>query len=89
MKRVIGYAISIVGIAVMSFGFNMFKLDIAFLEGIGSNIIVGVGIAGIVGGVIIALMDGKGGGKVRHAKEEVPIYEGIGKNRKIVGYRKD
>jgi hypothetical protein len=88
MKRVIGYVVSVVGIAVMAFGFNMFSLDIALLEGIGSNIIVGAGIVLIIAGVVLSMMSGRGG-KARHAKEEVPIYEGTGKNRKIVGYRKD
>jgi len=90
MNRVIGYVVAIVGIVVMSFGFNMFKLEIALLEGVSSNIIVVAGIIGIIAGVVIALMDSRGGSrKIRHAKAEVPIYEGTGKNRKIVGYRKD
>jgi hypothetical protein len=66
----------------------MFSLDIAFLDGIASNFIVGAGVVMIIAGVVISLMDSKGG-KAKQAKEEVPIYEGVGKNRKIVGYRKD
>jgi hypothetical protein len=42
----------------------------------------------IVVGVAISLMD-RAGGKIKHSKEEVPIYEGVGKDRRIVGYRKD
>jgi len=40
----------------------------------------------IILGLTLAL-----GGKqeVKQATEEVPIYEGTGKKRKIVGYRKD
>ena len=87
MKRLIGYVVSIVGIVVMAFGFNMFRLDIALLDGIASNFIVGAGVVMIIAGVVISMMDSRGG-KARQAKEEVPIYEGVGKNRKIVGYRK-
>ena len=87
MKRVVGYVVAIVGIVVMAFGFNMFKLDIGFLDGVGSNIIVGAGIVLIIAGVMISLMDSRGG-KARQVKEEVPIYEVVGKKRKIVGYRK-
>ena len=87
MKRVVGYVVSIVGIVVMAFGFNMFKLDVAILEGVSSNYVVGVGIVIVVVGVVLSMMDSRGG-KARQAKEEVPIYEGVGKNRKIVGYRK-
>jgi len=89
MKRFIGYAVAVVGIAVMALGFNVFKLEIAFLEGIASNYIAGVGILGVIVGVIIALKFGGGSVKPKQSKEEVPIYEGVGKNRKIVGYRKD
>jgi len=88
MNKVIGYLISIAGIVVMAFGFNIIELELAFLDGIASNYIAGVGIVMIVVGVILSLK-GSGGRRVRHAKEEVPIYEGTGKNRKIVGYRKD
>jgi len=88
MKRFIGYAVAVVGIAVMALGFNVFKLEIAFLEGIASNYIAGVGILGVIVGVVIALKFG-GSAKPKQSKEEVPIYEGVGKNRKIVGYRKD
>ena len=88
MKRLIGYVVSIVGIVVMAFGFNMFRLDIALLDGIASNFIVGAGVVMIIAGVVISMMDSRGG-KARQAKEEVPIYEGTGKSRKIVGYRKD
>ena len=87
MKRVIGYIVAIAGIAVMAFGFNMFSLEVAILNGVASNYIVGAGIVLIIAGVVVSLMDGRGG-KARQAKEEVPIYEGVGKNRKIVGYRK-
>jgi hypothetical protein len=90
MKRLIGYLVAIVGIAVMAMGFNVFSLKIAFLEGIASNYIAGAGIVLIIAGVAIALMSGgSGSGNVSQSKEEVPIYEGTGKRRKIVGYRKD
>lgn len=82
---------SIAGIVIMALGFGMISLDWEILETISPNYIVGAGIAGIVVGVVISLTDsekptkkkGKGGA------DEVPIYEGVGKKRKVVGYRKD
>jgi hypothetical protein len=87
MKRLIGYVVAVVGIAVMVLGFGMFDLDIEILKGVSSNYIAGIGIVAVIVGVVISLRAG-GSGKVSQSKEEVPIYEGTGKNRKIVGYRK-
>lgn len=91
MKRVIGYAVSVAGIVVMVLGFGMIDIKLKFLEGVAGNYITGAGIVMIVVGVVISLMadKGKGRGKVKGGEEEVPIYEGVGKKRKIVGYRKD
>jgi uncharacterized membrane protein len=41
----------------------------------------------IVFGVIIMIMNSKSGNKIKHLTEEVPIYQGEGKKRRIVGYR--
>jgi len=45
----------------------------------------------IIGGALVLLgiglvMAGKSG--IKQSKEEVPIYEGVGKKRKIVGYQR-
>ena len=44
----------------------------------------------IVGALIVSFLTKKGwksSGPVRHIQEEVPIYRGEGKDRRIVGYR--
>lgn len=95
MKKMIGYGISIAGIAVMVVGFGMVEAPWEFVKTIGSKIIVMIGVAAIAVGVIIALKFGdnsktKTGSRVKQSGvEEVPIYEGTGKNRKVVGYRND
>ena len=92
MKKVVGYAISIAGIAVMALGFGMVKVSWKILETIKPNYIVIVGVAAIATGVIIALKSDDGSRKKKSHKgghDEIPIYEGTGKNRKVVGYRKD
>ena len=87
MKKLVGYVVAVVGLVVMALGFNMFSLEIGLLEGLSSNVIAGAGIAIVVVGVILS-MKGSGGRRAKQAKEEVPIYEGVGKKRKIVGYRR-
>ena len=89
MDKRVGYVVAVVGLVLMALGFGTFKIDTGFLGALPELWIVGGGVVLIVVGVAISLMDKGGGGKIKHSKEEVPIYEGIGKNRKIVGYRKD
>ncbi|MFH1238210.1 MAG: hypothetical protein ABIH79_03025 [archaeon] len=88
MKKVIGYIISVAGIIVMALGFGMINLKLKFLEGVAGNYIAGIGIVAVIVGVIISLKTDSEK-KDKQVAEEVPIYEGVGKKRKIVGYRKD
>ena len=87
MKKVIGYVISIVGLIVMAISFGLFNLDWAILDTIKPGLITAVGVIGIVIGVIISLTD-RGIKRGKQVHEEVPIYEGEGKKRKIVGYQR-
>ena len=91
MKKVVGYGVAVVGLVIMAFGFNIIPLKVAFLEGVAGNYISGAGVVIIIVGVVLSMKGtgGRRGRKVKNAAEEVPIYEGTGKNRKIVGYRKD
>lgn len=92
MKKVVGYIVSIAGIVVMSLGFGMINVSWKILETIKPNYIVVAGITGIIIGVVISLNinEKKHSRKKRKGgTDEVPIYEGVGKKRKVVGYRKD
>lgn len=86
MKRLVGYVVSIVGIVIMALGFGMFGISLEMIKPYNNYISI-VGIVVIIAGVLISLKSD--GGKIKQEKEEVPIYEGVGKNRKVVGYRKD
>lgn len=82
--RVIGYVVAVVGIVVMALSFGFFgEVD---LFGFDSLYVSGAGIVLVVVGVVMAL---KGGVRGKQKGEEVPIYEGVGKKRRIVGYRRD
>ena len=66
----------------------MFDLKLKFLESVAKNYIAGIGLVMIIVGVIISLKTDSGK-KNKQVVEEVPIYEGVGKKRKIVGDRKE
>ncbi len=90
MKKIIGYAISIIGIAIMTIGFNKIQFGWKLLATINPNYISGIGITAIIIGIIISLRsETSGKRKNEDGKKEVPIYEGVGGKRKIIGYRKD
>jgi len=84
--KVVGYVASVVGIVVMALGFGFFG-EVNFY-GIDSLYVSGAGVALVVVGVVMVLMSGKGH-RAKHNSEEVPIYEGVGKKRRVVGYRRD
>jgi len=89
MPKILGYILALIGIAVIVLS-NKIK-DLSFLAGLGTKAIAYTVIAGIVIvalGVVFLVSTGSKKSKVEQASEEVPIYEGEGKNRKIVGYQK-
>jgi tellurite resistance protein TehA-like permease len=87
MKKVVGYVVSIAGLVVMALGLGTFKLDWAIFDTVSQSFIIGAGVIGIIVGIVISLTD-KGIKQGKQVHEEVPIYEGQGKNRKIVGYQR-
>lgn len=92
-KKVIGYALAIAGLVVMAVGYGIVKLEIGFLSGLKSSYITGLALFLILAGVAIVSISSRGikssKRKEQQAEEEVPIYQGEGKNRKIVGYRRE
>lgn len=87
MKKLVGNAIAIGGLVVMALSFGLFRLDWVILETIKPGIITAIGVIAIIVGVVISLMD-RGSRRGKQVHEEVPIYEGEGKGRKIVGYQR-
>jgi hypothetical protein len=72
----------------MAVGFNMIPIDWEILNLIDSNYVVGLGVLLIVFGVFVSLKGDKRGKAPKGGEDEIPIFEGIGKSRRIVGYRK-
>ena len=88
MQRVIGYIVAVVGLILMAVGFKIFDIGLDFLDGVSGTYVAGLGIVLIIIGVIISLK-AEGGRRGGDGRDEVPIYEGTGKKRRVVGYRKD
>lgn len=92
MAKIIGYVLALIGLAIIAFSSKIVTLP--FIASLAKPMIYTViaGVACIAVGVVLlmAKQPSSSSGKApQHAKEEVPIYEGEGKKRKIVGYRKD
>ncbi|MBU3912769.1 MAG: hypothetical protein KKE50_01610 [Nanoarchaeota archaeon] len=80
MNKIIGYAIAAVGLFVLALPF--IKV-IPIPEQIKPAYTMIGGIAIIIAGIALTL-----GPKTSKVEKEVPIYEGEGKHRKVVGYQR-
>lgn len=87
--KLVGYILSGVGLALIILSNMVAKLS--FMAKLGTKAVlypvVGA-IALIAIGIVLIVSEGSSSSKVKHAAQEVPIYEGTGKNRKIVGYHR-
>ena len=84
MGKLLGYIIAIIGLVIIALGFV--TADIPLISGIPKMYVMFAGIIIIIAGIALSL--GKSSSKVKQSEEEVPIYEGAGKHKKIVGYRR-
>jgi len=89
MKAVIGYLLSGIGLVGLALNSGAARENISLLEGVGSEYVLLPAVVCLVIGLFVMVMNSKGGKKIKHIGEEVPIYSGEGKKRKIVGYRVD
>ena len=84
VNKILGYVIAVIGVLVLALSYPAFRTPLGISSlGIADSIVM---IAGLVIAIIgVFLSYNKSSGK---QAEEVPIYEGEGKSRRIVGYRK-
>jgi len=80
MNKIIGYIIAVIGLVILALPFMTF---IPIPEQIKPVYLMIGGIAVIIVGIALTL-----GPKQSKVEKEVPIYEGEGKHRKIVGYQR-
>lgn len=89
MKKVIGYILCILGLVILIISAGIIDVNLEFLDSTNPYYIMGIGIGLVIlGSILVMLKQNKKKTKEEQSEEEVPIYEGTGKKRKIVGYRR-
>ena len=85
INKLIGMIIALAGLAVVIF--SKIILGLSFLKGLNIKMpfLIIAGLALIILGIIF-IFQKSGHHKTQQESEEVPIYHGEGKKRKIVGY---
>jgi hypothetical protein len=87
--KIIGYILALVGLASILLSSVKFHSSISLIEKLPSKyMLIGGAVLVILGILFLVSKGGSGSSKIKHASEEVPIYEGEGKKRKIVGYQR-
>ena len=89
MSKILGYAIALIGLAIIVFSLNIPAFKISLPASIKPVYITIGGLAIVIAGVIPLFGNSAKTGSVKQATEEVPIYEGEGKKKKIVGYKRE
>lgn len=89
MKRIVGYIIAGLGLLILAFNSAIGKQFLPFLTSIDQKIMLIPAIIMICIGVVILIVmsEGKGKWSLKQIEREVPIYQGEGKKRKIIGYK--
>lgn len=86
--KILGYVIAILGLAVIGLSNYIIKLPFLNSSAKGLLYVAMTGVVLIAVGIALSLT-GSSSSSIKQAAEEVPIYEGEGKKRKIVGYQKE
>ena len=83
-NSIIGYSAAGVGLAIIAFSNQIAKI-LTFLGTKSMIYTIMAGVVLVAGGIAFVMSDSgfSKSGKIKHAAEEVPIYEGEGKGRRI------
>lgn len=84
-KKIIGYISSGIGILLIVFSTPAARSMLGLATSTLGKTQMTIGLAAVVFGAVFLMNPSSRSSK---QEEEVPIYEGHGKNRKIIGYRK-
>ena len=90
MTKLIGYVISLIGILLIVISLISSKIPVlsTLLSKIPQQYLLVAAAAVVIVGVAISLLGSKKSRKVTQSEEEVPIYEGEGKRKRIIGYKR-
>jgi len=86
-KLIAGYVLSGIGLLLILFSSEQGKKFVPFLSAIKTSYLTIAGGIIVIAGIVLMILFGKSSGKQK--QEEVPIYEGKGKKRKIVAYQRN
>ena len=89
MKAVIGYLLAGLGIIGLAINSTVGREMVGFLDGVSVEYVLLPAIVCLILVLFVMVLHSKTGKKIKHIGEEVPIYQGEGKKRRIVGYRTD
>jgi len=83
----IGYGLSVLGLVIIALSNVIIKLPLINTMAKAMIYTIVLGVALVAVGLVLAM--GKGSSsKVKHASEEVPIYQGEGRKKRIIGYKR-
>jgi len=85
-KKILGYILTAAGFALLIISLGLWNVEIPFLNTFKPLYITFAGLILAIIGAFLAF--GKSHKRAEQEKEEVPIYEGLGKKKKIVAYRR-
>lgn len=85
IKQIIGYGLSVLGLAGIALSSQKGKEIVPILEKIPTSALIIVSGVLVALGIVVVIISNKES-TINH--KEVPIYEGKGKNRHIVGYQR-
>ena len=85
MAKLLGYIIALAGLSVLAASF--FSSSLPLPSQITPKYLMIGGLAIIIIGIAISMWNSSS--RSKQSAEEVPIYAGTGKHRKIVGYRRE
>jgi len=89
MKKYIGYLFAGLGLLGLALNSTVGKKLVPALESVPKLYVIVPSFILLVLGVVVLILMGKSGGDglIKQVENEVPIYRGEGKKRKIVGYK--
>lgn len=90
MKKIMGYLSAGLGLLLMAGNSTVGREAFPVIANIDKNFILIPGLVLIVLGVVIMIITGDSRGDrkgIKQSENEVPIYQGEGKKRRIVGYK--
>jgi len=86
--KIAGYMVSAAGLGVIALSKKVASL-LSFLGAKANLVAIMAGLVLVIVGIALIMMKTSSSySNIKHAEPEVPIYEGKGKNRKIVGYHR-